>query len=152
MYSPRRKKGNIAEDLVTSHLQKDGNTVLERNYLRKWGEIDLICLKNDVIHFIEVKSLFLNDFDEYYSENMSWNMQVSRETNVSRETDDGFDPVWNMTNLKKKRLSKAIRSYLAEKYSDDIPDFQIDLITVSLDNFRKIWYITVIDNIILGDL
>jgi len=149
MYSPTRKRGNIAEDIVSNHLLKGGYTIIERNYFRKWGEIDLICSKNEKVHFIEVKSVFLSGFHDYNTANDSWKVVVSHETSVSCETDGIFDPVWNMTHLKKKRLSRAIKSYLAEKYSDDTPEFQVDLITVSLDNLRKVAYIKIVDNIIL---
>lgn len=170
MYSPTRNRGNIAEDMVSTYLESNGYGIDVRNYLKKWGEIDIVASKNGKIYFIEVKSVFLNTFfiGELESSS-SWRLVVSHETaefqenileyrnkSVSRETEtdsiktcETFDPAWNMTFKKKKSLSRVINSYISEKFRDEIPDFQIDLISVSLDCSQKIVYINRIDNIIL---
>lgn len=51
----RREIGNAGEDIVCVFLEKNGYTVLERNYTVRGGEIDIIAEKNDVIAFVEVK-------------------------------------------------------------------------------------------------
>ena len=51
-----RAKGNIAEDRAEKFLYGSGFTTLERNFYSRFGEIDLIVLKDSVIHFVEVKS------------------------------------------------------------------------------------------------
>jgi len=51
-----RAKGNIAEDKATAYLIDDGYQIVERNFYSRFGEIDIIALKNDVLHFVEVKS------------------------------------------------------------------------------------------------
>ncbi len=51
-----RAKGNIAEDLACIFLDENGFTILERNFYSRFGEIDIIALKDDVLHFVEVKS------------------------------------------------------------------------------------------------
>ncbi len=51
-----RAKGNIAEDRATSFLQEEGYSILERNFYTKFGEIDIIAYKEEVFHFVEVKS------------------------------------------------------------------------------------------------
>lgn len=51
-----RAKGNIAEERATVFLYDDGYTVLERNFYSRFGEIDIIAVKEDVLHFVEVKS------------------------------------------------------------------------------------------------
>lgn len=48
-------KGVAAEDLALKYLQKGGYEVLHTRYKTKFGEIDLIAQKNNVICFIEVK-------------------------------------------------------------------------------------------------
>lgn len=150
MYSPKRQKGNIAEEITVSHLKSNGFSIIEQNYLKKWGEIDIIAEKSGIIHFIEVKSSFLTEMYGMVADSLSsWEISVSREVSTSRETDDSFNPIWNMTNKKKLRLSRTIRTYLADKYRERVPDFQIDLITVSLDYSQKIAYIGGIENIIL---
>ena len=51
-----RSKGNIAEDKACHFLYEKGFCVLERNFYSRFGEVDIIASKNEVLHFIEVKS------------------------------------------------------------------------------------------------
>ncbi len=48
--------GNASEDLVTQYLIKQGFVILERNYKKFFGEIDIIARQSNVIAFIEVKA------------------------------------------------------------------------------------------------
>jgi len=51
-----RKKGNIAEDKALLYLQENGYIIADRNFYSRFGEIDIIALKDEVWHFVEVKS------------------------------------------------------------------------------------------------
>ncbi len=51
-----RAKGNIAEDKAYKYLIMHEFTVIERNFYSRFGEIDIIALKSNILHFIEVKS------------------------------------------------------------------------------------------------
>ena len=51
-----REKGNYAEDLATSYLEELGYIVVVRNFYSRFGELDIIAEKEDVLHFVEVKS------------------------------------------------------------------------------------------------
>jgi len=51
-----RAKGNIAEDKACEFLLNNNYIVVERNFYSRFGEIDIITSKDDVLHFIEVKS------------------------------------------------------------------------------------------------
>lgn len=51
-----RAKGNLAEDKACGFLYENGFSVIERNFYSRFGEIDIIALKDEVLHFIEVKS------------------------------------------------------------------------------------------------
>lgn len=51
-----RAKGNIAEDKAVKILQSLNYEILDRNFYSKFGELDIISKKNNIIHFIEVKS------------------------------------------------------------------------------------------------
>jgi Holliday junction resolvase-like predicted endonuclease len=48
--------GRIGEEILTGYLQNRGYRIVERNYTRKCGEIDIIAQKDDVLHFVEVKA------------------------------------------------------------------------------------------------
>ena len=51
-----KTKGNLAEDKASSFLEENGFYIVERNFYSRFGEIDIIASKDDVLHFIEVKS------------------------------------------------------------------------------------------------
>lgn len=51
-----RAKGNLAEDSACGFLDKNGFMIIERNFYSRFGEIDIIATKDEVLHFIEVKS------------------------------------------------------------------------------------------------
>ena len=51
-----RAKGNLAEDKACGFLLNSGFSIIERNFYSRFGEIDIIATKDEVLHFIEVKS------------------------------------------------------------------------------------------------
>jgi putative endonuclease len=51
-----RAKGNAAEDKAYEFLVQKKFRVIERNFYSRFGEIDIIALMDNVIHFVEVKS------------------------------------------------------------------------------------------------
>jgi len=60
-----REKGNYAEDKGCDFLLRNNFIIVERNFYSRFGEIDIIAVKNEVIHFIEVKSAL--DFESAIS-------------------------------------------------------------------------------------
>ncbi|MBU0540065.1 YraN family protein [Patescibacteria group bacterium] len=52
----RRKFGNRGEDLAAVFFISKGFEIVERNWNCRAGEIDLICKKRGVTHFVEVKT------------------------------------------------------------------------------------------------
>ncbi len=51
-----RAKGNIGEDKACQFLDENGFLIIERNFYSRFGEVDIIASKDEVLHFIEVKS------------------------------------------------------------------------------------------------
>nr|WP_321266741.1 YraN family protein [uncultured Sulfurimonas sp.] len=51
-----RTKGNLAEDKACKFLDENGFMIIERNFYSRFGEIDIIASKDEVLHFVEVKS------------------------------------------------------------------------------------------------
>ena len=51
-----RAKGNIAEDKAVLFLEERGYFIVQRNFYSRFGEIDIIASRSDVLHFVEVKS------------------------------------------------------------------------------------------------
>ena len=51
----KRDKGNLYEDLASKYLENLNYKIIERNFYSKFGEIDIIVLKDNRISAIEVK-------------------------------------------------------------------------------------------------
>jgi len=61
-----RSKGDIFEQKATIFLQKQGFSIVDKNfYAKKLGEIDIIAIKDNIYHFVEVKSG--NSFEAIYN-------------------------------------------------------------------------------------
>lgn len=56
MTEPRRRTGQIAEDLVARRLQVAGWTIVERNARTRHGELDIIARDGRALVFVEVKA------------------------------------------------------------------------------------------------
>jgi putative endonuclease len=52
----RRARGREAEGLAASFLEGQGYRVLARNHALRRGEVDLVCEKDRVLCFVEVRS------------------------------------------------------------------------------------------------
>lgn len=48
--------GIMGEEQAASYLDNNGYKIIERNYRCRYGEIDIIALKHDILCFIEVKT------------------------------------------------------------------------------------------------
>jgi putative endonuclease len=125
--SKKHKLGDIGEDIVAKKLTRDGYRIVERNYWRPWGEIDLIGEKGNTLHFIEVKS-------------------VSCEAPFGR---GGIRPEENMHEGKIRRLHRAIQTYLLEKKVPKSKSWQLDLACVFIDVANKKAKIELMENIVL---
>jgi putative endonuclease len=58
--------GQLCENIACDFLIEKGYKILHRNfYAKKFGEIDIIAFKDDIYHFVEVKSG--NSFEAIYN-------------------------------------------------------------------------------------
>ena len=123
---PKHKKkiGALGENMACRFLVKRGFKILDRNYSKKWGEIDIVAEKDKVFRFIEVKSI------------------VSYETN-------GHRPEENVHYQKLKRLSRVIQTYLLDKNVSYETEWQIDVLAVFLDLENKKAKFRFTENIII---
>lgn len=51
-----RAVGDAAEQRAVEHLRSVGFRIVDRNVSSRFGEIDILAMKTDVLHIIEVKS------------------------------------------------------------------------------------------------
>ncbi|BCX80110.1 YraN family protein [Campylobacter sp. 19-13652] len=60
--------GKEGEDRAASWLMSRGFTIMQRNFKSRFGEIDIIAKKDDILHFIEVKAS-TSDYEAEYRVN-----------------------------------------------------------------------------------
>ena len=53
-----RDLGNYGEDLACSYINSKKYEIIERNFRKRNGELDIIAKKDDILIFIEVKSRY----------------------------------------------------------------------------------------------
>ena len=58
----RQRLGNIGENLAAEYLQKHGYHILERNFKKRYGELDIVALEGNKLVFVEVKTRSSNLF------------------------------------------------------------------------------------------
>lgn len=120
----KRTIGDRGEDLAVAHLEKMYFKILERNYLRKWGEIDIIAQKKGVLYFVEVKTVS----SSYRINQGEWHR-----------------PEDNVHKKKIARLKKAVQSYLFEKDVSIETEWEFSVMTVILK--RKTWELYKIEHL-----
>lgn len=126
----KQKVGEIGENIACRFLVKHNFDIIERNYWKKWGEIDIIAKKDSILRFIEVKTVSCENLNN-----------VSYETNAHRPED-------NIHPWKLKRLSRTIQTYLLEKKNNDI-EWQFDAIAIYLDIISKKAKVNFLEDIII---
>ena len=86
-----KNKGNLAENKACQFLEKNNFKIIERNFYFKGGEIDIIAFKENILHFIEVKS------------------------------GSNFEPIFNITPTKLKRIIKGAYIYMKKNKINSTP-------------------------------
>ena len=56
MKTNKAEVGAFGEEYTVKYLKKQGYKILDRNFHSRFGEIDIIASKKDIIAFIEVKT------------------------------------------------------------------------------------------------
>jgi len=88
----KKELGKKGEELAVRFLKKKGYRVIERNYVCKMGEMDIIAKEKDTFVFVEVKT----------------------------RTSSTFGPPQLAVNAAKQRqLSKVALNFLKEKHLED---------------------------------
>jgi putative endonuclease len=54
--------GKLGEDLAAAHLEENGYSIIERNFVIQKAEIDIIAQKDNVLAIVEVKTRSSLDF------------------------------------------------------------------------------------------
>ena len=125
-----KQVGDWGEQIAANYLKHKGFIVIERNYWRKWGEIDIVIQKNARIHFVEVKT-------------------VSHETKqdlVHAVTHGSWRPEEQVHQFKLKQIYKALETWIAD--NDYRGDWQIDVVAVRIVPRETYATVKFIENIV----
>lgn len=135
----KQKIGDIGENIAARFLENKGFRIIERNYRKKYGEIDIIAQNGKTLHFIEVKSVSC--------ENLAKNWRF-RSNKVSSGTDQ-YRPEDNIHPQKMKRLARTIQAYLLEKHQDSELEWIFDAVTVRIDVKNRDARVKFLENLVL---
>lgn len=127
----RRAIGNIGEAIAAQFLARKGFTIIERNYLKPWGEIDIIAEKAGVVHFVEVKALSRENTGE-----------------VSREMDHQPEDLVDIRKLRK--VARTATLYM-EAENDD-REYQIDVVGVIMSHGTRTARCRLVEQVLDGDI
>ena len=114
--SKTSQTGAIGEEVACVFLQRKGFKIIERNYRKPWGEIDIIAEKNGEARFIEVKA-------------------VSAELNQFSRESNSYRPEEQIHPAKLKKIARTAQLYMANR--EDDREYQIDAVGVILDPITR---------------
>lgn len=124
--------GAFGEEIAVKYLKKHGFTILQTNYLKKWGEIDVVARGTTKISFVEVKTVSYE----------------TKEALRSAVTHGTWRPEENVTQSKLQKLNRAIESWnLENNYNGD---WEIDVIAVRIVPREKYATVKYLPNVIFG--
>ena len=110
-----QETGNLGERLARDYLVSKGYRIIERNFRRPWGELDIVTTASDkTLVFVEVKTLE-NKLEELSSLNR-------------------IQPEENLTQAKLRKLQRTASLY-ANSHSKLINDnrgWRIDLVAIDI--------------------
>ncbi|MBP6881278.1 MAG: YraN family protein [Candidatus Pacebacteria bacterium] len=128
----RNKIGAYGEEIAENYLKKQGFEIIETNYLKKWGEIDIVARGTRGIRFVEVKTV-------------SYETKNELQCAISRGT---WRPEENVHHAKVQRLNRAIESWIMENNYEG--EWEIDVIAVRIVTSEKYATVKYIPNVVFG--
>jgi putative endonuclease len=119
---PRRKLGQLGEDVAAGYLERQGYVILARNWRCPVGEIDLVAQDGESLVFVEVRA---------------------------RRGDRFGTPEESVTPDKQARLLELAQTYLQEADLGD-QNWRIDVVAIDMDWRGRIKRLNLIRNAIWG--
>ena len=85
--------GAIGENVAVKYLENKGFFIIDRNYRKKWGELDIIAQKDGLVHFVEVKTVSRKSYGGNFEQEIN-----------------NYRPEDNMHPWKLKRLRRGLET------------------------------------------
>jgi Holliday junction resolvase-like predicted endonuclease len=89
--------GALGEKVAAEYLRRHGFSIRDRNVARKTGELDIIAENGKTLHFVEVKTILVDEFPE------------------EKSTRDDYDPSLNLHEAKIRKVARTGEWYVIEK-------------------------------------
>lgn len=99
----KRSFGIAGEEKASGFLKERGYIILDRNYRRRGGEIDIVCERDGIVVFVEVKR---------------------------RSSDSYGEPFEAVTKRKRRRIAHSAKRWLYEKGLLSRCDVRFDAISI----------------------
>lgn len=111
--------GQLGENLACDYLKSKKYKIIERNYRKPWGELDIVALAPDkTLVFVEVKTV----------------RQSFGDALVKSDGMEEIDPEEQMTSAKMQRFKRTAELYAGERQElfNDKKGWRLDLIAIVL--------------------
>lgn len=113
MLSKKREFGDLGEKISQEYLENKGYKIIDRNYSKRWGEIDLIAESPEKeLVFVEIKT---------------------REA----KNNSAFFPEDSVNFSKQQKLIKTARTFLYENKYPEETSWRIDVIAIEIEKFSR---------------
>lgn len=109
--------GKQGEKVCEIFLVNNGFTIIKKNFRVQYGELDIIAEKDNILRFIEVKTISVRD--------------LNKTNNLSVTPED------NLTNRKWENIIKTIELFLYQNTISHETPFQIDLACIYLQETTR---------------
>ena len=106
--------GNEGENRAAACLEAKGFQIIERNWRTKRGEVDIIAVKNDILVFVEVKTLPNGTLD-----------MIQRELNYQ----------------KRQRIIKTSKRFLLKHREYNNSYVRFDVIVIDMPGLEPVYHI-----------
>ena len=102
----KKEVGVMGETVAADYLRRHGFSILDRNVARKTGELDIVAEREGTLHFVEVKTILVDEFPH------------------DRGIQDEYDPSLNLHEAKIRRVARTGEWYVMEHDFDG--EWQVD--------------------------
>ncbi len=106
--------GNQGEKRASAYLESKGFEIIERNWRTNRGELDIIAVKNDILVFVEVKTLPNGTLD-----------MIQRELN----------------SQKRQRIIKTSKRFLLKHREYNNSYVRFDVIVIDMPGLEPVYHI-----------
>ena len=141
----KSETGKLGEDLACEYLVNNKYKVIERNFRRPWGELDIIAKDSrGVLVFVEVKTMkkydnsannaAIAEYDESFKNNPAI-LRYARHKIGYRDLSQIL-PEENLTAAKLKKLKRTAELYANTNPNlvDDNKGYRIDLLAITIND------------------